>query len=75
MLLSQIQKGQKARIVKVLPSAFTDKLMEMGCIPGANIAIMMKAPLGDPIAYDLEGYCLSMRNKEARMIEVEVLEN
>ena len=74
MLLTQIQKGQQARIVKILPSAFKKKLMEMGCIPGAQITLLMKAPLGDPIAYDLEGYCLSMRKKEAGMVEVELTE-
>lgn len=73
MLLSELRKGQKARIVKVLDSEFKDKLKEMGCISGAEICIQMKAPLGDPIAYDVEGYCLSMRKREASMIEVDLL--
>jgi len=73
MLLTQIQKGQQARIVKVKASPFTDKLMEMGCIPGARITLQMRAPFGDPIAYDLEGYTLSMRKKEAGLIEIELI--
>lgn len=70
MLLTEIKRGQSAKIVQILPSEFRDKLMEMGCLPGVIISLAMKAPLGDPLAFYIEGYCLSMRRKEAEMIEV-----
>jgi Fe2+ transport system protein FeoA len=45
----------------------------MGCVPGVLIKPILKAPFGDPIAYDIEDYTLSMRKKEAESIEVKLL--
>lgn len=55
---------------------FTDeqlsvKLMEMGCLPGAEISLELIAPLGDPIAIEVAGYRLSLRKQEASSIIIE----
>ncbi len=52
---------------------FTDeetslKLLEMGCLPGCEIELDRKAPLGDPICIKVCGYNLSMRLEEASTI-------
>ena len=47
------------------------KLMEMGCIPGEQVKVDQKAPLGDPISITIAGYHLSLRLNEAEMIWVE----
>ncbi|MFT5479997.1 MAG: ferrous iron transport protein A [Bacteroidia bacterium] len=73
MLLSDLQQGQKALIIRVFPSELREKLMEMGCVPGVEVSLLLKAPLGDPLAYDVDGYCLSMRRQEASNIEVELI--
>ena len=70
MLLADIKKGQRAEIIEVKPSEFSTKLLEMGCIPGTEISLAFKAPLGDPLAFAIDGYYLSMRKSEARLIEV-----
>jgi ferrous iron transport protein A len=44
------------------------KLMEMGCLPGEIIRLNFRAPLGDPISYDVAGYNLSLRKSEAACI-------
>ena len=44
------------------------KLMEMGCLPGAEVTISNIAPLGDPIAINVAGYQLSLRKQEASTI-------
>ena len=75
MYLSDLKKGQSAEIIGIKESNYRDKLMEMGCVPGVVIAMIMKAPLGDPIGFDLEGYTLSMRKTEAANIEVKLLED
>ncbi len=46
------------------------RLMEMGLTPGAEIAIIGEAPLGDPLELELRGYRLSVRRSEAKRIEV-----
>ena len=73
MRLSELSQGQKARIKEVADSNFKEKLNEMGCIVGEEISIMFKAPFGDPVAYLVAGYCLSMRLKEASTVEVELI--
>ncbi|MBO6517777.1 MAG: ferrous iron transport protein A [Bacteroidia bacterium] len=73
MLLAEIKKGQQAEITAVQASDFREKLLEMGCVPGARVSLALRAPLGDPCAYMIDGYCLSMRKKEARLIEVKII--
>lgn len=72
--LTELHTGQIARILSLEESPFNDKLQEMGCIVGALIKPIRKAPLGDPIAYELDNYTLSMRKKEAETITVRLLD-
>jgi ferrous iron transport protein A len=56
--------------------SFTDadlslKLLEMGCLPGAKLTISFVAPLGDPLAVQIDGYCLAMRLNEACTILID----
>ena len=74
MLLTEIQKGDHVVITGIKSCEIKDKLMEMGCVPGTSVRLSLKAPLGDPIAFDIDGYCLSMRKSEAAQIEVERIE-
>ena len=70
MKLTELHIGQVARVIGVNESAFKEKLQEMGCVIGVLIKPIMRAPLGDPIAYELEEYTLSMRKNEAATIDV-----
>ena len=72
MKLVDLKKGQLGIILSVDEAVFRRKLQEMGCVPGARIRMIMKAPLGDPIAFDLEGYTLSMRKTEAAAINIQL---
>lgn len=45
--------------------------MEMGLLPGKAVTVLFRAPLGDPIAIDVNGYILSLRLDEAALILVE----
>ncbi|MDX2360606.1 MAG: FeoA family protein [Crocinitomicaceae bacterium] len=69
--LSKIQDGESVIIRSIDASALKVKLMEMGLIEGKCISVLFRAPLGDPIAIDIEGYVLSLRKDEACMILVE----
>ena len=44
--------------------------MEMGCVPGQEIQLKLIAPFGDPLAFEISGYCLSMRRTEAERVEI-----
>jgi ferrous iron transport protein A len=69
--LTELHIGKVARVVQVNDSPFKEKLQEMGCVSGVLIKPIMKAPFGDPIAYELEEYTLSMRKNEAETIEIQ----
>ena len=43
----------------------------MGIYPGKRVKVVFKAPFGDPIAVDIDGYTLSLRKEEASLVEVE----
>lgn len=71
MLLSELKKGDKGIIVKVKGrGAFRKRIVEMGFIAGKEIEVIRKAPLKDPVEYKLLDYHVSLRNSEARLIEV-----
>jgi ferrous iron transport protein A len=71
MKLSELKSGEKATIKEFQSADIELKLMEMGCIPGEEVVVEQKAPLGDPISIRVAGYSLSLRINEADQIIVE----
>jgi ferrous iron transport protein A len=47
------------------------RLLEMGFVPGAQVALVKRAPLGDPLELRLRGYHVSLRRAEARLVQIE----
>jgi ferrous iron transport protein A len=72
--LSQLKPGQKAIIKHFDNQEIHLKLMEMGCLPGEQIIVEQKAPLGDPVSITISGYTLSLRLSEADHIIVTVID-
>lgn len=71
MTLVDLSQGDRAIITKVIGrGAFRKRIQEMGFIPGKLIRVVKKAPLQDPIEYNIMGYNVSLRSSEARLIEV-----
>ena len=66
--LTSLKRGQKGIIVSFTDYELSLKLMEMGCLPGEEIEVIRIAPFGDPIAYSVAGYVLSMRRNEAATV-------
>jgi Fe2+ transport system protein FeoA len=46
------------------------RLLEMGFCNGASVQVIRRAPLGDPIEFRLRGYCLSLRDEQAKFVHV-----
>lgn len=46
------------------------RLLEMGFCNGANVEVIRRAPLGDPIEFRLRGYHLSLRDEQARFVNI-----
>lgn len=47
------------------------RLRDMGIVKGEKLLVKKFAPLGDPIEIIIKGYSLSLRKKEAQLINVE----
>lgn len=74
MTLADIVLGQTARVDSVDGSdSLTVRLMEMGLTPGCPVQFMGRAPLGDPLEFEVRGYRLSLRKSEASRVHVTLL--
>ncbi|SCY37163.1 ferrous iron transport protein B [Butyrivibrio sp. INlla14] len=72
MTLRELKVGEKARIIKVGgEGALRQHFLDMGVIPGAELAVIKYAPMGDPIEIEIHGYRLTLRLAEAQEIEIE----
>ncbi len=72
MVLSELKKGQTAVIENFENLHLALKFMEIGMVPGAEVLIYSLAPLGDPIAIEIEGSKISMRKKEAATVKIKL---
>ncbi len=71
MTLADLSPGDKAIITKVKGhGAFRKRILEMGFVSGKEVGVIHRAPLMDPVEYNVMGYNVSLRNSEARLIEV-----
>src|SRR5664280_1055109 len=69
--LYDLSEGDKGIILKIKGRGqFRQRIMEMGFVAGKQVTVIKKAPLKDPIEYNIMGYQVSLRNSEARLIEV-----
>ena len=46
------------------------RLLEMGFCNGAAVEVVRRAPLGDPIEFRLRGYYLSLRDEQAKFVQI-----
>lgn len=46
------------------------KLLEMGCLPSADVTLLQIAPLGDPLYINVNGSHLAIRKEIAQRIKI-----
>lgn len=68
--LSDCTIGEEIEIIKIEDSFIASKLIEMGLAEKLITKIVLIAPLGDPIAIDINGFILSIRKSEAHHVIV-----
>ena len=69
--LDKVPIGSKVKVKDISGSSFKRRLMDMGIVPGLEISVEGKAPLGDPIEVLVRGYRLTLRKSEAMSVLVE----
>ena len=69
--LNRLAIGQSGTVVKVeADRELRRRLMEMGFCQGTEVEVIRRSPFGDPIELKLRGYCLSLRNEQAKCVSV-----
>ncbi len=73
--LSEFRIGESG-IIKIVEGEgrLRRRLFDMGVTPGANITLIRKAPLGDPMEINIRNYELTLRKSEADLVVMETSE-
>ncbi len=71
MRLSEFKPGESGTIVSIQGTgALRQRLIAMGVTPGTWLIVRKFAPLGDPMEIRLRNYNLSIRKRDAALIEM-----
>ena len=71
--LRSLPVGRKARIASVRADGeLGRRIRDMGLVTGAEVEVIGRAPLRDPVALRIEGSTIALRNSEADYVDVEV---
>jgi ferrous iron transport protein A len=72
--LAQLAPGARARVEGVDPAGpIGQRLLDLGFLPGTEVRLVRRAPLGDPSLYELRGTQLCLRRGEAARVRVRLL--
>ncbi len=71
--LASLPPGSRARVLAVLDEASPvgRRLLDLGFTPGSRLRVVRRAPLGDPVEYELRSFRICLRRSEAERIRVE----
>ena len=73
--LAELLPGDKARVRFLSSSrAKTRRIMMLGINPGALVKMVRRAPLGDPLEFEVNGCLLTLRQEDASFVFVEEVE-
>lgn len=73
--LSDLEPGQRGVVVRISGRGATRRrIMDMGIVKGSTVKVIRRAPLGDPVEFELKDYNLSLRKREAEKIYVSLEE-
>jgi len=73
MTLDELKIGQHATITALAGDGpLTQRLMTLGLLQGTPVAMIRRALGGDPLEVDVMGYSLSLRQREARQISIQI---
>jgi ferrous iron transport protein A len=68
----QISVTQTVIIREIVDSPLKLNLMELGFLPGKSITLRHSAPMGGPMAFQLDETILALRKNEASLIKVQL---
>ena len=71
--IATLKKGQRGIIREFSVDTVPLKLLEMGCLPGNEVALVQTAPFQDPLYLTVNGAHLAIRKETASQIQIDVI--
>ncbi|GGE18894.1 iron transporter FeoA [Marinithermofilum abyssi] len=72
--LAEAKPGQFFRIHRLsLDGTMRRRLLDLGFIPGAEVKVLQKSPLGDPMAFLVANTTIALRKEESAQIYGEII--
>jgi len=69
--LDGLRPGEAGRVHTVAATApLATRLADLGFCPGTEVRAVRRAPLGEPVLYELRGYQIALRRSEASLVRV-----
>lgn len=69
--LFEVSVGSRAKVFELLSAGLSRRrMLDLGLIPGTVMDVIRKSPLGDPIAYNIRGALIALREEESKQILV-----
>lgn len=73
--LTNLKIDQKAKVIDIASSGIIRRrLQDIGLIKGTCIKCVLKSPANDPIAYEIRGAIIAIRNEDSSNILVSLLD-
>ncbi|ALF11153.1 FeoA family protein [Parageobacillus thermoglucosidasius] len=68
--LSEAEEGERFRIeqLHIEDKTMKRRLLDLGFVPGCEITVLQKSPLGDPTAYRVSNTTIALRKEESDYI-------
>jgi len=71
--LADMSAGESARVLGIAAEhdpAGARRMFDLGFVPGAEVRMVRKAPLADPVVFRVAGYEIALRREQARWVTV-----
>ncbi|GAB6887944.1 FeoA family protein [Desulfothermus okinawensis JCM 13304] len=70
--IRKLKVNQRAKIIEIRANGeLGRRIRDMGIVPGAEIMVIGRAPLKDPVAIRINNFTITLRNNEADYIIVD----
>lgn len=70
--LADLALGETSRILALsAEAAKQQRWLELGFLPGRTVTAVLRAPLGDPTAYQVLDTVIALRKSDAQLIHIE----
>lgn len=73
--LADLKRGQTARVIGYaggVQASAVRRLFDLGLAPGVAVTMVRRAPLRDPVVYQVGDYEIALRGTQSRCIEVRI---